>query len=80
MAVAHGDYEFSPAYSRALVATTEAISVHHDPDTLLRDLACRLRKLIKLLTLQVTLYDAEGGAVLLRLIDPPDAINSSSRS
>ncbi len=76
MAVAHGDYEFSPAYSRALVATTEAIAVHHDPDTLLRDLACRLRKLIKLLTLQVILYDAEGGAVLLRLIDPPDAINS----
>jgi formate hydrogenlyase transcriptional activator len=75
MAVAPGDYEFSPAYSRALVATTEAIAAHHDPDTLLRNLACRLRKLIKLLTLQVTLYDAEGGAVLLRLIDPPDAIN-----
>src|SRR5579863_3252972 len=73
MAVAHGDSEFFPAYSRALVATTEAISANRDPDALLRNLACRLRKLINLLTLQVTLYDVEGGATLLRLIDPPDA-------
>ena len=73
MAVAHGDKEFSPAYSRVLVAATQAISAHHDPDTLFRDLACRLRKLINLLTVQFTLYDAEGGTVLLRLIDPPGA-------
>jgi formate hydrogenlyase transcriptional activator len=73
MAVAHGDNEFTPAYSRVLVAVTEAISARHDPDTLLRDLACTLRKLIKLLTLQFTLYDAEGRTVLLRRIDPPGA-------
>ena len=76
MAVAHGDNEFSPAYSRALVATAEAISAHHDPHILLRDLASRLRKLIRLLTLQVTLYDDEGQAVLLRLIDPPEVTDA----
>jgi len=80
MIVRHGDYDFSPPYSRALVETTEAISAHHDADTLLRDLACRLRKLIKLLTFQVTLYNAEGGTVLLHLIDPPEATDPRLRT
>ncbi|MGA8593349.1 MAG: sigma 54-interacting transcriptional regulator [Bryobacteraceae bacterium] len=53
------------------MATAEIISVKHDPDTLFRDLADRLQKLIELATLQVTLYRALGGAVLLSLIDPP---------
>ena len=80
MIVRHGDYDFSPPYSRALVETTEAISAHHDADTLLRDLACRLRKLIKLLTFQVTLYNAEGGTVLLHLIDPPETTDPRLRT
>ncbi len=68
----------SAAYSQAVMATAELISLQHDPDMLLRDLACRLRKLIKLVTVQVTLYDAEAGAVLLRLIDPPQETNANS--
>jgi len=80
MIVRHGDYEFYPPYSRALVETREAISAHHDPDTLVRDLACRLRKEIELVTLQVTLYNAEGGAMLLRLIDPPEAPGARLRA
>lgn len=62
---------YAGARSSAVFTPKPAVTAHHDSRALLDGLASKLRNLIEVQTIQVTLYAFDRGEVLLRFLDPP---------
>ena len=70
----------APAKDESFIETYPATAdkVRADPETLLRNLASRLRQILEaeIRTVHVTLHDSERGTILLRVLDSLDRSNT----